>query len=40
MITIAEIFTGMRKGEEKTRELLNSLTKLDLTEEVAETEDA
>ena len=36
-ITIAEIFTGMRKDEEKkTRELLDSLTKLPLTEEVAE----
>ena len=37
VITIAEIFTGMRKGEEKkTRELLDSLTKLPLTEELAE----
>lgn len=37
VITIAEIFTGMRKDEEKkTRELLNSLTKLALTEEAAE----
>ncbi|MFA4814797.1 MAG: type II toxin-antitoxin system VapC family toxin [Candidatus Gracilibacteria bacterium] len=38
MITIAEIFAGMRKGEEKkTRELLNSLTVLPLTVKVAET---
>lgn len=37
MITIAEIFAGMRANEEKkTRELLDSLTKLPINEEVAE----
>lgn len=37
VITIAEIFTGMRRDEEKkTRELLDSLTKLPLSEEAAE----
>ena len=37
VITIAEIFAGMRSSEEKkTRELLDSLTKLPLSEEVAE----
>lgn len=37
VVTVAEIFAGLRKGEEKkTRELLESLTKLTVTEEAAE----